>query len=107
MAKNRKKRRQEMEAAGVAPPKPVAKAPKREPPPEPPKGPATQPKKAKVKRPKYVRAPRATPKPKPAATEPVGPKPLTFAAITLTSGIAKSIPKPGIELVDRPGTGLR
>jgi hypothetical protein len=106
MAKNRKKQRLEMGTAGgshqpAAKAKPAAKVA----PAPPPKGPATQPKKPKVKRPKYVRPPRAPAKPKP--PEPTGPKPLTYAAITMTSGVAKAIPKPGVELPDRPGPGLR
>jgi hypothetical protein len=113
MAKNRKKRRLELQTGGTGQPhvtktsKPTPKAAVPPPPPPPPKGPAVTPKKAKLKRPKYVRPPRATPKPKPATPEHTGPKPLTYAAITLTSSVAKSIPKAGAELPDRPGPGPR
>jgi hypothetical protein len=65
------------------------------------------PKKVKVKRPKYVRPPRTPAKPKPAAAEAEKPesKGLSHAARTLRHSVAKSIPKAGVDMPDRPGPG--
>ena len=107
MAKNRKKRRQEVEGADKAPAVTTTTKPKAEvvkPPvvaPAPKRGPT--PKKVKVKRPKYQRPPRSPAQPKPEPKEEEEKKGLTYSARTLRHSVARTIPKTGPEAPDRPG----
>ena len=108
MARNRKKRGL-IEGPATGAEKPVTKAAKAakaaapvpvvEPAPK--RGPTAP--KVKVKKPRYQRPPRAPAKAK-VAVENAAPKPITYAALTLTQSVAKSMPKPGAKLTDQlPG----